>query len=301
MLDRKRCEAVYFVVKAGGVRSAAEAMNVDPAAVSRHIARAAADVGLPLFERRGRILTPTPAATAIAAHFEDQQQGAASLAARIAAMRGAQAGLVRLGVGEGYVGELVTGPVGEFMRAHPGIRVRMETLSVDEIISRLEEGRLDIGLAFNPTPAPQLKLWARRRVPVKLVAAPHHPLLQRRAKLTLADIAPYTIGLMTVGYGLRKLVQRAEYVEGIRLEPSFETSSLTALNTYVFTHCGVSILSEKGVENESRAGLVGCADMALDLFEASEVHLFSAANIRLMPAVDALLRIMSVHFSKPQS
>ena len=216
-------------------------------------------------------------------------------------MRGAQAGLVRLGVGEGYVGELVTGPVGEFMRAHPGVRVRIETLSVDEIISRLEEGRLDIGLAFNPTPAPQLKLWARRRVPVKFVAAPDHPLLQRRAKLTLADIAPYTIGLMMVGYGLRKLVQRAEYVEGIRLEPSFETSSLTALNTYVFTHCGVSILAEKGVENESRAGLVACADMALDLFEASEVHLFSAANIRLMPAVDALLRIMSVHFSKPQS
>ncbi|RKK06168.1 LysR family transcriptional regulator [Pseudoroseomonas wenyumeiae] len=298
MLDERRAEAVYRVVKDGGVRAAAEVMRVDPAAISRYLAKAASEVGLPLFERRGRSLVPTPAALAIRDYFEERQESATSLGAKLEAMRGAQAGIVRMGVGEGYLNDFVSHPVHDFLATHPGVRVQVEALSVDAIISGLSEGQLDIGLAYNPTPEARLKLWARRPVPVQLVAAAGHPLLQMHGGLTLKDVAAHPVGLLLPGYGLRKLVQSAEYLEGVKIHPSFETNSLSALRSYLLSGSGVTFLARRSVEREYAEGILGCAKLKSDLFEKSEVHLFTQDGVRLMPAIEGLLKLVTQHFRR---
>ena len=93
-MDERRAEAVYRVIESGGVRAAAEAMQVDPGAVSRNLAKARAEVGLPLFERRGRGLVPTAGALAIRDYFRERHQLATSLTTQLTAMREAQAGVV---------------------------------------------------------------------------------------------------------------------------------------------------------------------------------------------------------------
>jgi len=298
MLDERRAEAVHCVVKSGGVRAAAEIMKVDPAAISRYLAKAAIEVGLPLFERRGRSLVPTAAALAIAEYQEERQQGAKSLDSRLEAMRGAQAGVVRMGVGEGYLSDFVSHPIHAFLAAHPGVRVQVEALAVDAIVSGLSDGQLDIGLAYNPTPAAKLKLWARRPVPVQLVAAAGHPLLRMTRSLTLKDVAAYPVGLLLPGYGLRKLVQSAEYLEGVKVQPNFETDSLSALRSYLLSGSGVTFLARRSVERECADGILGCAKLKADLFDKSEVHLFTQDGIRLMPAVERLLKLVTQHFRK---
>lgn len=297
-MDDRRAEAVYRVIESGGVRAAAERMEVDPGAVSRALARATAEIGLPLFERRGRLLVPTAAGLAIRDYFEERQLLAQSLSTRLTAMRGAQAGLVRMGVGEGYLADLVAHPVAAFLAAHPGLRVQVDALSVDDIVSGLAERRLDIGLAYNPAPDRKLKLWARRPVPVQLAAAAGHPLLQLRRSLTLRDIAPHPLGLLLPGYGLRKLVQSAEYLEGVKLQPSFETNSLSALRSYLLSGSGVTFLARSSIQQDCAAGILGSARLKSDLFEKSEVHLFSQDGVRLMPAVERLLRLVAQHFRK---
>ncbi|MBC9175630.1 LysR family transcriptional regulator [Pseudoroseomonas ludipueritiae] len=298
MLDERRAEAVHCVVRCGGVRAAAEVMKVDPAVISRYLAKAAAEVGLPLFERRGRSLFPTPAALAIRDYFEERQQSAASLTTRLGAIRGLQAGVVRMGVGEGYLNDFVSHPVHAFLAAHPGVRVQVEALSVDAIISGLSEGQLDIGLAYNPSPASKLKLWARRPVPVGLVAAAGHPLLRLPRSLTLRDVIAHPVGLLLPGFGLRKLVQSAEYLEGIKIEPSFETNSLSALRSYLLSGSGVTFLARSSVQRECASGILGCARLKEDLFEKSEVHLFTQDGIRLMPAVERLLKLVAHHLRR---
>jgi DNA-binding transcriptional LysR family regulator len=298
VVDERRAEAVYRVVREGGVRAAAEVMKVDPAAISRYLARAAAEIGLPLFERRGRSLVPTPAALAIRDYVEERRESATSLGARLEAMRGAQAGIVRMGVGEGYLSDFVSHPVNAFLATHPKVRVQVEALSVDAIVSGLSEGQLDIGLAYNPAPEARLKLWARRSVPVQLVAAAGHPLLGTHRSLTLRDVAAYPVGLLLPGYGLRKLVQSAEYLEGVKIEPNFETNSLSALRTYLLAGSGVTFLARRSVEGECAEGILGCAKLKADLFEKSEVHLFTQNGVRLMPAVERLLKLVTQHFRK---
>lgn len=298
MVDERRAEAVYRVIECGGVRAAAEAMTVDPGAVSRDLARATAEAGLPLFERRGRTLVPTAAGLAIGDYFRERHLLATSLTARLTAMLGAQAGIVRMGVGEGYLADFVSYPVAAFLAAHPGVQVRVDALSVDDIVSGLSEGQLDIGLAYNPAPARNLKLWARRPVPVELVAPTGHPLLKLHRKLTLRDIAPFPVGLLLPGYGLRKLVQSVEYLEGVRIRPSFETNSLSALRSYVLSGSGVTFLARSSIEQDCLAGVMGCKKLQSDIFEKSEVHLFSQDNARLMPSVERLLKHVTRHFRR---
>jgi DNA-binding transcriptional LysR family regulator len=298
VLDERRAEAVYCVVENGGVRAAAEVMKVDPAAVSRYLAKAATDIGLPLFERRGRSLVPTPAALAIRDYFEERQESATSLRGKLEAMQGAQAGIVRMGVGEGYLSDFVSHPVHAFLAAHPAVRVQVEALSVDAIVSGLSEGQLDIGLAYNPPPNAKLKLWARRPVPVQLVAAAGHPLLRMHRSLTLKDVTAHPVGLLLPGYGLRKLVQSAEYLEGVKVRPSFETNSLFALRSYLLSGSGVTFLARRSVERECADGILGCAKLKADLFEKSEVHLFTQDGVRLMPVVERLLKLVTQHFRR---
>lgn len=289
MIDERRAEIVHRVIKAGGVRAAAEAMQVDPAAISRALAKARTEVGLPLFERRGRVLVPTAAGLAIGAYVEERQKNAGALVARLNAMRGAEAGIVRVGVGEGYVASLVSDPIRRFLAAHPGARVELQMLSVDQIVAGLGAGTLDIGIAFNPAPATQMRLWARRAVQVQLVAPAGHPLLRSRRPLTLADVADHAVGLFQPGYGLRKLVQSVEYLEGTRLEPVLETNSLSALRHFLLAGAGVTFLASGSVDAECKAGLLGCAPLKADLFAKAEVHLFTREGAAALPVVTRLL------------
>ena len=296
MIDERRAEVVHRVIKSGGVRAAADAMRVDPAAVSRYLAKARIDVGLPLFERRGRSLVPTTAGLAISAYVEERQKNAGSLMARLDAMRGAEAGVVQMGVGEGYVAALVTDPIRRFLAAHPAARVELQMLAVDQIVAGLGAGTLDIGMAFNPAPATQMKLWARRAVHVQLIAPAGHPLLQSKRPLTLSDISGHAVGLFQPGYGLRKLVQSAEYLEGTRLEPVLETNSLSALRHFLLAGAGVTFLARSSVELECEAGLLGCARLKADLFAQSEVHLFTRDGAGTMPVVARLLELIIEQF-----
>lgn len=297
-MDDRQAEAVHRVIKSGGVRAAADVMKIDPAAISRYLTKAKHELGLPLFERRGRAVFPTAAGLAVSAYFEERQDSIAALQARLMAMRGAQSGLVRLGVGEGYVDSLVSDPVRRFLEAHPAAHVRLEMLSVDQIVAGLTDGTLDIGLAYNPAPATHLKLCARKTVPVQLVAPAGHPLLGLGRRVTLSDVADHRVGLFQPGYGLRKLVQSAEYLEGVRIEPALETNSLSALRRFLLAESGVTFLARRSVARECAAGLLGCARLKANLFETSEVHLFTRDAAGTMPIVTRLLEMIVRSFNE---
>ena len=104
------------------------------------------------------------------------------------------------------------------------------------------------------------------------------------------------MGLLAPGYGLRKLVQSAEYLEGVRIEPAFETNSLAALRHFLLAGSGVTFLARRSVAAECAAGLLGCAPLKAELFEKSEVHLFTRDGAGIMPVVARLLEAIVRRF-----
>lgn len=57
LYPEKSIRYLYEVGNYGGIRRAAEALDVDPAAISRQLSQLAREMQLPLLERRGRNVT----------------------------------------------------------------------------------------------------------------------------------------------------------------------------------------------------------------------------------------------------
>ncbi len=72
-LDARRTHYFMQVMSRGSVRGAAEALDMDPSAVSRAIAALERDCGMTLFERRGRGVVPTDAGHILARYVKRQQ------------------------------------------------------------------------------------------------------------------------------------------------------------------------------------------------------------------------------------
>ncbi|WP_036595797.1 LysR family transcriptional regulator [Ottowia thiooxydans] len=73
MLALRHIRTLSAVARAGGVRSSSESLRRAPSAVSRAVALLESALGMPLFERKGRGMLPTPAGALVLARFERVQ------------------------------------------------------------------------------------------------------------------------------------------------------------------------------------------------------------------------------------
>jgi DNA-binding transcriptional LysR family regulator len=281
---------VYEVIDSGGVRAAAERLNLDPSVVSRHIAQAEASVGMPIFERHGRGLKPTAAGKLLFAYYREHLRHQAAAQAGLEDLFGLRSGEVFIVTGEGFVSDLMIDPIRTFRSAHPGILIRIETSAVDSITKSLIDDATDIGVAYNPSANSEVKSWAKRSLPIDLIAAPNHPLIKLNRSLYIRDILPYPIGLLTKGFGLRKAVDVVEFIERMQINPNTVTNSIAALKSFVQSGDGVTFLPRIVVKQECERGEIAVASVLHDVFRNAELHVLTRKKRKLAPASSRMLK-----------
>ncbi len=159
----------------GSLLGAARALGISQPTVGRHVTQLETQLGTSLFERTGRGLVPTPAATRLAEAAMAMEHGAQSL------LRGAQraqdtlSGTVRLSASQPVACFLLP-PLLARMRAElPGIQIE---LVVSNAVSDLLRREADIAIRMvRPT---QGSLLARRIGRVGVSACAHRDYLARR-------------------------------------------------------------------------------------------------------------------------
>ena len=203
-------------------RGAAEKLDTAASVVSRQIQLLEKELGVALFERRSRGLTPTEAADMLLEYRACRAQQE-HLGARLQELRGMQRGSVQLMISEGFIDSLMEHVVGPFCIEHPRINISVNVGSVNEVVEAVASDAAHIGLAYNPPVDPRLRCRASRKHPVCLLTRPDHALARHRAPLTIADILPYPFALMSAPYGLRQAVDLLEFTERIHLTPSLTT------------------------------------------------------------------------------
>ena len=113
------------VLDAGSVTAAARRSGASQPTLSRHVAELEAQLGVPLFERTGRGVTPTGAALAIAEAARRMQDAAPALAGGLAQPRAATRGVVRVTTSQVAATWLLPRVLVRFQRAHPGIEIEL--------------------------------------------------------------------------------------------------------------------------------------------------------------------------------
>ncbi|AZY50866.1 LysR family transcriptional regulator [Bordetella avium] len=259
-INQARLRYFYEVVRCGSVRAAADKLDTAASVISRQIRLLEQELDVTLFERRGRGLAPTEAASMVLDYHQGCQAQHEHLAARLEALRGMRSGHVKIVISEGFIDTLMEQVIGPFCRRHPLIQLDVETASVNEVVELVASDAAHLGLAFNPPVDPRVRCRLAAVHPVQLLAAPNHALARQGGPITLQAMLAYPYALMSAPYGLRRIIDVVELTERIHLTPSLTTNSLRVLKQYVESGAGVTLMPALGAHRELAEGsLVGRA------------------------------------------
>lgn len=292
MAEISQARLKYFneVVACGSIRGAADKLGTAPSVISRQIQLLEKELGVALFERRARGLTPTEAADMLLEYHRACRAQQEHLNARLQELRGMRRGNVHLMISEGFIDSLMEHVVGPFCIEHPRINISVNVGSVNEVVEAVASDAAHIGLAYNPPVDPRLRCRASRKHPVCLLAARDHALARRRAPLTIADILPYPFALMSAPYGLRQAVDLLEFTERIHLTPSLTTNSLRVLKQYAISGAGVTLMPNLGVHHELASGELVALPIAHPILSAPECQMLLRLGRPLSSAANEVVR-----------
>ncbi|AQR61703.1 hypothetical protein BZG35_08590 [Brevundimonas sp. LM2] len=167
-MDARSDRMALAAARAGSFRSAAKALGLDAATVSRTVRSLEDQLGVSLFERLPNGLRPTAAGTAYLAEAARLVEDLDRLADRAAAAGRGETGSLRLG----FLWSFASGPaarlIAAFRAAHPQVTLSLTEAGATGLAAALTAERLDLILiaqATAPTDAGPLRrqpLWRER-------------------------------------------------------------------------------------------------------------------------------------------
>jgi DNA-binding transcriptional LysR family regulator len=245
-LDLYTLSLFTLVARTGSISKGAELALLAVGAASKRIADLEAAVGAELFERHSRGVTLTVAGQALQRHAQRILNDVDQLAADLSDYASGIVGVVRLWVNTSAVTQFLPHDLSTFTAANPGIRIELEEQNSSEIVLAVLDGRADIGIFADRTPALGLHLVNYREDRLVLVVPRGHPLARRRS-VRLADAVDYDFVSLSGGTSLAQRLQGETEAIGRRLKMRIQVRSFDAMCQMVAAGMGVAVLPREAI------------------------------------------------------
>jgi DNA-binding transcriptional LysR family regulator len=142
-MNTRQLQHFLAVMDLGSLSAAAQRVHLSLPALSRSVSALETALGVPLFDRQGRRLHPTPYATAYVERARrivfDEKEGARSLAL----MRAGELGALSFGMGSSIARSLLGPMMRRLSTESPGLRLSAMVQSSDVLFDALLKERLD--------------------------------------------------------------------------------------------------------------------------------------------------------------
>ena len=146
-MDIAQLRSFLTVVETGSISTAAHALGVKQPALSKSIRRLEKQLGVKLFERRPRGVTPTDYGETLLHFALAMDSNYRSALRHIQALSDARSGELVIGAGGTWLEELLPLAVARLVTERPAVRITIVTSSPETLVVRLLNGELDILLA----------------------------------------------------------------------------------------------------------------------------------------------------------
>ncbi|MBL8199696.1 MAG: LysR family transcriptional regulator [Chromatiales bacterium] len=192
-MEHRQLERFLAVIDHGSLVAAARHLHLTQQALSASLANLEQDLGVRLFDRSpGGITQPTAHGQALVRHARAQLAGAERARQELLALSDGRSGVVTVGLGESFAGDIIAEAVRRFREARPGIRVNLIEGYSEKLRHRLYDGEFDFIAAG--VSAYELAEGFTREVIYStndvIAVRPEHPLAPRR-NLRLKDLEGY--------------------------------------------------------------------------------------------------------------
>lgn len=142
------------LARRGTLSAAAEHLGYTPGAVSQHLSLLERTVGVPLTERSGRILLLTEAGLRLAEHAEKLLEAEADAIAAVRDLGADASGSLLIGTWGSTAAALLPPLVRRMEERYPDIRLRSREIDVDDAVSAVQHGDVDMAFGLDYSDAP---------------------------------------------------------------------------------------------------------------------------------------------------
>lgn len=230
---------------------AAQELHLSQPAVSMQIKQLEDNAGLPLFEQLGKKVYLTEAGRemyhycrTIAAQLEEAEDVLEQL-------KGIQRGHLDIAVAS-TANYFATRLLAAFAKQHEGVSFSLDVTNRESLLRQLENNDKDLVIMGRPPANMPLELEAFMENPLVVIAAPDHPLANR--KVTLHQLQQESFVVREAGSGTRIAMERFFKEHGVSLQTGMEMTSNEAIKQAVEAGLGLGIVSIHTLSLELEAG-----------------------------------------------
>jgi len=238
-MDLRRLEYFLAVVEHGQVTSAAAALHITQPTLSQAIRSLEDDLGVVLFHRDGRGLSPTLAGAALIAPAQRVLRDVELAQAAVDEVRDLSAGWLEIAAPDLLVREPMAAILADFARRHDRVPVRVRTpRDEDELVRLLMAGECELALTFLPTSQHGLVVHPIGELEALVVLPPGTPV--GPGPIDLAALNGMGIVDTTRGFTPSRLVRAALREANVRLRPTVRNRHREAVIPLVLAGAGMA-------------------------------------------------------------
>ena len=273
------------------VRAAAE-LHLTPPAVSLQVSQLEREIGLPLFERRGKSVSLTMPGEYLLVYARRMLGTQKEAEDAMARLRGAQTGRITVGMvstAKYFLPRLLA----RFREEHRGVDLRMSIGNREQLISQLRDAEVDLAVMGRPPKEIDARAEQFAVQPHAIVASPLHRLAGVR------EIAPSMLSgeefiVREQGSGTRAAME--QFFREHRVAPLqvMETTSNETIKQAVIANMGLAFLSLHTTGLEQQSGLLVVLDV-VGLPMMRSWHIVHLQGKPLSPAAEALRYFVIEH------
>lgn len=237
----RELEILRALVATGKTTAAAHRLSISQPAVSRALSRLERRLDRQLFFRDAGRLMPTSEALAIDAELEPAFAALARIRER-ADQRTIQPSTLRVAAPPTIAHRFLPGPLAAYARLHPQMRISLDVLSSDVLVTQVAEGRIDLAFADVDTAHAGVRVEPYLTTEAVCLLPQGHPLCQRK-EITPADLVNQPFIALTRRHSARIAIDAVFSEAGMTCRPAIETSTAVSAAEFVREGLGVTLLN----------------------------------------------------------
>jgi DNA-binding transcriptional LysR family regulator len=304
-LDSHALRIVRAVADHGSITRAAQVLGYSQPAISQHLKRLGARLGMPVVTRAGRGVRLTEAGRVLARHAATVTTALDAAAGELADLQGLRSGRVRLAAFPSASSTLVPRLLGRMGTAHPGVHVTYTEAEPPEAVAAVRTQSADLAITFSypgdrvdphRESARGLAVVPVWRDEMMLVLPAGHPLADA-GTVDLADLADesWIAGCPRCRGHLLELTDARDFVPRI----AYETDNFVAVVSMVAEGVGVALIPSLALGSIGR--MDGVVVRPTVNHDHRTINLVGAAGSDRVPAIavtaSALLALDATEWS----
>lgn len=255
-LNLKQLKVFYYVAKHLSFTRAAEELFISQPAVTMQISALESQYGLPLFSRKKNELSLTEAGAVLFPYSERLVELGFEAERALFNLKANPHGLLRIGTTKAFARYLLSPYILRYQSAFPGVRIKIEEGSSEEMAMSVVYGRNDLSIVGRIPFEETLESvpFPNHETDDLILAVPvDHPLADR-PEARFEDLVDERLILREKGSGIRHLVLEAFRQRGLTPTVLLEAGNVDFIKELVERGAGVSILARMSVRNEVERG-----------------------------------------------